>query len=165
MAKPQSTLTHPITGETLTYAEWCAKLGISKQALGTRVHRHKDCDFIKVFTPSDKVLTHPATGKTQTREAWLEELGINEYVYYNRRAKGWTLEEILNTPKVRNDPNTLLITHPVTKETKTKAQWLNDLGIAESTFRARIKKGLPLEKVLTPPHRDLRKQKSRKRHA
>lgn len=81
-------------------------------------------------------------GETKTRQEWCEVYGIKLSTLRERLLRGWTLDQVFNTP---NDSYIVTLTYR--GETKTRHEWCEIYGINFSTLRSRIKRGWTLDQV------------------
>lgn len=101
-------------------------------------------------TRQNRLLTFQ--GKTQCVSEWADELEIPAMAIRNRLHSGCDTKESLRpiTPKFK------LLTY--NGKTKSIPDWADFIGMAENTLYARIRRGWSIEKTLTTPVKNKRKQ-------
>lgn len=88
-------------GETLCLKDWAKKLGIKYITLQMRTKRHPEMSFkeiLKICCEKNEVFEYE--GKTYTRTEFCDTFDIPKKLFYDRWHKGWSLERIINTPKL-----------------------------------------------------------------
>jgi len=132
-------------GETHTLAEWANIGHVTRGALKVRLSYGWTPEKA-IFTPVKELSRDPLTfnGKTQSVSAWARELGISQSLLW-LRLQAWSIEEALTRPVREN-------AHLITFNGKTQnlTEWSQELGIKYATLQARLNRGWPLEKVLSP---------------
>ncbi len=105
-------------------------------------------------------------GRAQTLSQWAEELGFkNGGVIAKRLRRGWTVEQAMTLPaqtKVNKGGGKETQFKPVmieyNGERKSLSEWAKQLGFANpSALSKRLRRGLSLDLVLSPPERKRRK--------
>lgn len=91
-------------------------------------------------------------GQRLTCAEWSRKTGISKCVISSRLRNGWNPKDAVTTPKlvnnkIRNSPRNHWIEFQGLR--LTLADWSRKLGVASHTLRARLKSGMPLEKVMT----------------
>lgn len=100
---------------------------------------------------SNKMLTY--NGRTQTLAAWCEELKLHYHTVKSRLNRGGhSIESAFTSPIATNVPHfrgTDLLTF--NGETLTVQEWGHRRGFTRSVIRTRLRRGWPVEKILTIP--------------
>lgn len=93
-------------GETHTLAEWCAIYKVPYGRVDVRINK-LGWSFEKALFTENKCPMHTITykGETKTTKEWAEITGLTTTLIRTRLKKGWTPEEILETPKMSNGGN------------------------------------------------------------
>ena len=88
-------------------------------------------------------------GKTLTIAQWAKELNISRCVINDRINKlGWSVEDALSIKPNTKTASEKLLT--LNGETHNIGEWAERLNVNRRTITERIKKGLPIEQVLSP---------------
>lgn len=91
-------------GRTQTLTQWAEELGMSEDALSTRINQHGWSVEKSLTTPvrqAERMITF--NGKTQSVTQWAEELGMNKTTLTGRIYDyGWTIERAFTTPVQRH---------------------------------------------------------------
>lgn len=90
-------------GETMCLKDWATKLGIKYITLQMRTKRHPNMPFdeiVKYCCERNERLEYK--GKQYTRTELCETFGIPKKLFYDRWHKGWSLERIITTPKLKS---------------------------------------------------------------
>ena len=100
-----------------------------------------------VGRPPTVLLT--ARGVTRTLSWWAEETGLSTRALEKRRERGWSDERAVETP-LQPKAN---VAKPLTYggRTMTRREWAAEIGITESAFSKRVRKGWPVWRVLQGP--------------
>lgn len=101
----------------------------------TRSEQNRNTRFNRLIT---------ANGKTQTMQDWVEETGIPKSTIKNRLQRGWTDEQIINTPIQNKARNNSLF--PV-----GGSEIVARLGLNRQTVKSRMLRGWTFEEAITKP--------------
>lgn len=139
---------------TLTRPDFCSHPGCERTDVQAHHHNGYDMEHeldVVWLCPAH----HPKSterrvawqGREMTVREWAGETGIPYAMLRNRLwANGWRASEKTFSP-VREKPGRLL-TH--NGETRNLTEWAKHLGLTVQTLIQRLKKGLPLDQVLSP---------------
>lgn len=146
----------PEWDDYLTFEKWALANGY-QQDVGLTLER---IDVNKGYTPENccwdtrkrqsnnkrNNLYFTIDGKTHTLAEWCDIYNV-PYGRVDVRVQklGWDIVKALTTPALGED-NTLTLNG----RTLTVTEWSKELGIKKSTIQGRIRKGLSVEKILTP---------------
>ncbi len=92
-------------------------------------------------------------GVKNTVQGWADQLGCRAAIIYTRLHKGWSDEEALKPPFVRQRPKRASQRYAFQGESLTIPEWAKRTGIPRNTLGLRIKAGWTLERALTAPVR------------
>jgi hypothetical protein len=101
-------------------------------------------------------MTKPLTfdGRTQSMSAWARELNTSQQALAHRLRNGWSVEQALTTPVSATGNPMMRRGTPrlVTFNGKTQmlSAWARELGLQLGTLSARLRKGMSVERALTP---------------
>ena len=125
----------------------------------------ENCRWADVFTQGNNRRTNTLweyNGKTMTLAQWSRKTGLSSETLLHRKKAGWTIEEILTTPKGVKPPSSrakLTKFIEYNNEIHTPSEWSNLTGLSRGTICSRLRSGWAPEDILTKPV-----QKSMKKH-
>jgi hypothetical protein len=96
-------LTHPDTGETLTYQEWADRLGLTVRGIKSRIRKCSDLRVVLSQNQREILLTHPDTKECLTVRQWAEKLNVKIKTIHDRRNSGLCMKEVLAPRYNRKD--------------------------------------------------------------
>ncbi len=90
-------------GETLCLKDIAKKYGIRYQTLHMRLKRHPEMSIDEAINYSDPNMTPIIyDGKEYSRKELCERFNIPLKLFYDRWHKGWPIERIIETPKLKS---------------------------------------------------------------
>jgi hypothetical protein len=155
--KPDRFFTHPTTKETLSASEWAKKLNMHRNSLIRRIDILKWPLDKALSEPSGVVTTsiiviHPLTQEALSQTQWALKLDKARSAIQHQIKAGIPLELVLATKEELDEIEQQLLTHPLTGETLSLADWAKRLVLKNWQLYARLKNPeWSLEDALTLP--------------
>lgn len=146
------------------FRDWCLENGWKRGLQLDRKDNDGDyspdnCHFVTVTQNqrnkrTSRYLDHK--GKRLTVAGWAEELGIAHSVLYARLHRGWSIQETLDTPLLRDTSKNESYKDAVFEafgEAKTMREWLSHprCRVGYDIIRGRLRKGWGFEEAMTTP--------------
>lgn len=152
-------------GETKTLKQWSEKYNINCVSLLSRISREWSFEDA-LTTPigeSEKnqenyhLITYKGITKTVTE--WAQYYNMSVTTLFGRiNEANWSIEKALTTLVGESAGNSNLITY--NGKTKNLLEWSEEYNISHSTLITRINRGWPIEKALTTPIKELKKDRT-----
>lgn len=139
-----------------SFYEWSMSNGYNENLSIDRIdsngnYEPSNCRWVDSFVQANNTTrNHKITfnGKTQTLSEWAKEYNISYYLLQDRiNDLHWSIEDALTIP-----PSTVNKSHKLLTfngKTQNITQWAKELGVSHRTITDRIKRGLPMDQVLT----------------
>ena len=127
-------------GRTQSPAAWAKEIGISRRALWAR---------LAMGWPLEQALS---AGKRELYKGkpalapLARKAGVSARLALRRKAAGHPMEKVLQ-PGLLPHPHRYPLTF--NGQTKSMAEWANELGISKSALSMRLSRGWPLERALS----------------
>ncbi|WP_156971100.1 hypothetical protein [Beijerinckia mobilis] len=114
---------------------------------------------VKESKPQKEPIKLTYQGETKTAKQWSESLGISLTTIMKRYHLGLPIEKILYVGRLRLHKQNRICQIPAGKpsikltyngETKSISHWATELGISSAVIHGRRRRGLPIERILSP---------------
>lgn len=135
-------------GKVKPLKQWAIELDMPYYLLLQRISNRRwsiDRAFTEPINEGQQVTIN---GKTQSIYKWIVDLDISQTTVYDRIKRGWSVKDALLTPAKdqKNDVEKLTFNG----RTLPLKEWAKEIDVTYTQIRNRIKKGLPIEKILAP---------------
>lgn len=139
-------------GENLPMVEWGERLGMTGDAISSRVDRgYTEEEAVSIPQMKPQALRYiKYKGKNQTVAKWSRELNISSATIRRRiDIHGWSEEKALSTPTGSDRERSNYITF--NGKTMNYAEWGREIGMSANAIKERLEKGWTIEEALTTP--------------
>lgn len=139
-----------LNGESGTFNDWSAKLGIKAGTLRMRLYRGHSPDVIlnpKVEDSGFDPVYITYRGETHTISDWARKTGLDAGLIAGRYHDGWALDDVFSKDVGDRDLQRLT----AKGETHTIAEWSEKTGLPTSVIRGRLRSHWSPESAVSEP--------------
>ena len=135
-------------GRKLSILQWASEVGLNSTTIYARIKAGWPMErVLNVQPPNRKRLELEYKGRVQGIAEWASEVGLKPVTLRHRVVRlGWEMERALNPLLGVKANYALLLEYDGRKQ--TISDWAKEVGLKETTVRARIKAGWPIERTL-----------------